>query len=234
MLVCSYCSCLHMCMCLKEKLCNNTNVWYHINILVYLFREYPVSSTSGGITNNLLLSNSNNGWFYTLNWLDNPHPNKTKSITWSRHSPCCQKQIHVHGIHHSHWTIIVLLTKKNHVLHLSIKVKSNLKNHLNLCKSTGNQNINKYKVGPDTVVVPWHIYCYGNHPTTKVFANHGSLLSLASFTLSTFALTSGHLFCFLLQYSRTLNFSAVLFKGKRCVQLTLVKLAKIYIISIHT
>lgn len=101
MLVCSYCSCLHMCMCLKEKVCNNTNVWYHINILVYLFREYPVSSTSGGITNNLLLSNSNNGWFYTLNWLDNPHPNKTKSITWSRHSPCCQKQIHVHGIHHS-------------------------------------------------------------------------------------------------------------------------------------
>lgn len=139
----------------------------------------------------MLLSNSNNGWFYTLNWLDNPHPNKTiKSITWSRHSPCCQKQIHVHGIHHSHWTIIVLLTKKNHVLHLSIKVKSNLKNHLNLCKSTGNQNINKYKAGPDTVVVPWHIYCYGNHPTTKVFANHGSPLSLASFTLSTFALTS--------------------------------------------
>lgn len=182
----------------------------------------------------MLLSNSNNGWFYTLNWLDNPHPNKTKSITWSRHSPCCQKQIHVHGIHHSHWTIIVLLTKKNHVLHLSIKVKSNLKNHLNLCKSTGNQNINKYKAGPDTVVVPWHIYCYGNHPTTKVFANHGSPLSLASFTLSTFALTSGHLFCFLLQYSRTLKFSAVLFKGKRCVQLTVVKLAKIYIISIHT
>lgn len=133
---------------------------------MYLFREYPVSSTSGGITYNLLLSNSNNGWF-TLNWLDNPHPNKTKSITWSRHSPCCQKQIHVHGIHHSHWTIVVLLTKKNHVLHLSIKVKSNLKNHLNLCKSTGNQNINKYKAGPDTVVVPWHIYCYGNHPTTK-------------------------------------------------------------------
>lgn len=128
---------------------------------------YNVSSTSGGITNNLLLSNSNNGWFYTLNWLDNPHPNKTKSITWSRHSPCCQKQIHVHGIHHSHWTIIFLLTKKNHVLHLSIKVKSNLKNHLNLCKSTGNQNINKYKAGPDTVVVPWHIYCYGNHPTTS-------------------------------------------------------------------
>lgn len=48
-------------MCLKEKLCNNINVWYYINFLVYLFREYFVLLIFGGIINNLLLLNSNNG-----------------------------------------------------------------------------------------------------------------------------------------------------------------------------